>query len=246
MSVITLTAAQVLYGANDLTPFTGGVNMNGKVNMVDVTTMGMAGYHGEAPGIRKFTTNVHGISDMGAAGVNSLILPTAVGTQYAIAINPTGGVTAGDPSFFTRGVLSDDSPWGGNIGAASKFNMVTTSDTAMVGGFVAAPLLSRGALTGAAVTMAGPTVSQSLYAGLWVTGAVGTNLAVTVQSAPASNFTSPTTRLTFATVSAAGWQWLVYNGAVTGAITDGFWRVLATVGTSTFTWAASFAVFNNS
>lgn len=245
MSALVLTNAQVLYGANDISSFTGGLSASAKVALIDITTMTSGGFHVFAPGIKTFTTNVNGFSDMATTGITSQILPTAPGTRYGIGINPTGGVNPGDVSFLTRGYLADNAAFGGNIGAASKFNMTTVSDTAMVGGFVGAPLLSRGALTGTSVTMAGPTATQSLFAALWVTGAVGTNLAVLVQSAAASNFASPTTRLTFSTVSATGWQWLQYNGAVSGAVTDGFWRILATVGTSTFTYAASFAVANN-
>lgn len=241
MAAHVLTNSQVVVGSSDLTPFTGQISQAGKVNMVDTTTFGSGGYHTEAPGIKTFVTNLSGVSDMTPTGVNGLIVPTAIGTQYATYCAPQGGATAGDPVIFSRGVLADDTPWGGNIGAAAKFSMSTTSDTAMVAGLVLAPLVSRGALTGAPVTMTGPTTLQKVYAALYVTTAVGTNLAVTIQSAPASNFAAPTTQFTFATTSAVGWQWAT---PVAGAITDGFWRCLATVGTSTFIWACHVGILN--
>jgi hypothetical protein len=242
MAAHTLTNTQVVVGSNDMTPFTGQIAQTGKVNMVDITTFGSGGYQTFAPGIQTFTTNISGITDLSATGAQALVVPTAIGTQYGIYACPQGGATAGDPVVFTRGVLSDYSPEGGNIGDASKWTMGMTSDTAMVGGFVLAPLVSRGALTGTSVTMAGPTATQKVYAALFVTGAVGTNLAVTIQSAPLSNFASPTTRFTFTTTSVVGWQWAT---PVAGAITDGFWRAVATVGSSTFTWACHVGVLNN-
>jgi hypothetical protein len=121
--------------------------------------------------------------------------------------------------------------------------MSTGSDGAMVGGVLLAPLGSRGAVTGtgatgaaagASIPMVGPVTGENVFAALNVTGAVGTNLAVIVQSAAAANFAGATTRFTFATTSAVGWQFL---GPVAGPVTDGYWRATATVGTSTFTWA---------
>ena len=242
MSALVLTATQVVVGSADLTPFTGQISQHGKVSMKETTTFGSGGYYCEVPTIQQFTTNLSGFSDLSATGINSLILPTAVGIQYATYAAATGGTTAGDPVVFSRGYLSDETPYGGNVGDVAKFNMAMTSDTAMVGGFVLAPLVLRGAFTGTSVTMAGPTATQRVYAALFVTGAVGTNLAVTIESAPASNFASPTTRFTFTTVSAVGWQWAT---PVSGAITDGFWRAKCTVGSSTFTWACHVGVLNN-
>jgi len=242
MAAHVLTNSQVVLGGSDLTPFSGQISMAGKVNMVDITTFASGGFQAFAPGIETFTTSLSGISDMSATGVNTLVTTANVGTQYGLYCAPQGGATAGDTVFFTRGVLSEFTPLSGAIGDASKFSIATTSDTAMVGGSVLAPLASRGAITGSSVTMPAVTATQKVYAALFITGAVGTNLAVTIQSAPLSNFASPTTRFTFSTVSATGWQ---FATPVAGAITDTFWRAVATVGSSTFTWACHIGILNN-
>lgn len=246
MAAHVLTNAQVVLsgstGGGDLTPFSGQISMMGKVNQVDVTTFGSGGFQQFAPGLETYTHTLSGVSDMSATGVNSLVTAANLGNQYGLYCAPQGGATAGDPVIFTRGVLSEFAPFGGGIGEASKFSMGLTSDTALIDGYVLAPLASRGALTGTSVTMTGPTATQKVYAALYVTGAVGTGLTVTIQSAPLSNFASPTTRFTFTATSATGFQWAA---PVSGAITDGFWRAVATVTTSTFTWAAHIGVLDN-
>lgn len=246
MSAVVLTNSQVVYGTSDLTPFTGQIAWSTKIQMVDTTTFGSGGYHTVAPGIQTFTHNIGGIADLAAGGTTALVAPTQVGTEfgfYAVP-TPTGNVgAAGDVAFFSKGYLNADTPWGGNIGTAGRFTMTTTSNVATGGGYILAPLASRGAVAGtntvgtvagSSIAMQGPVTGQNVYASLFVTGAVGTNLAVIVQSAPAANFAAPTTRFTFSTVSAIGWQMPV---GLAGPITDGFWRCTATVGTSTFTWA---------
>jgi hypothetical protein len=243
MAAHILTNAQVVLGSSDLTPFSGQISMAGKVNQVDVTTFGSGGYQQFAPGLETYAHSLSGFSDMSATGVNSLVTMANLGTQYGLYCAPQGGATAGDPVIFTRGVLSEFAPFGGSIGEASKFSIGLNSDTALVDGYVLAPLVSRGALTGSPVTMTGPTATQKVYAALFITGAPGTGLTVTVQSAPTSGFASPTTRFTFTTTSAIGYQFAV---PVAGAITDGFWRAVATVTTSTFTWAAHIGVLDNS
>jgi hypothetical protein len=244
MSAAVLTNSQILYGQFDVTGFTGQIAWQGKVNMVDITTFGTGGFHAEAPGIQTFTHNISGISDL--AGINQQIVPSSAGTEYAFSAVPTPTANvgaAGDVAFFSKGFLNDFTPWGGNIGEAAKFSMSTVSNVAVAGGYLLAPLASRGAVAGtnavgttagSSIAMTGPVTGQNVYAALHVTGAVGTNLAVIVQSAPTANFASPTTRFTFSTVSAVGWQ---FSGPLAGPISDGFWRCTATVGTSTFTWA---------
>lgn len=245
MAQSVITNNQVIVGSFNLSGFADTANADTyTITTADVTTFGNNDYRTLIPGIKLFAVGIQGFSDFAATGTAPAFPASALGTQYAYSINPngsSGSSAAGDVSIFGRGILSAYTPFGGAVGAAARFSQVITADTTEANGVLLAPLVSRGAYTGPSVTLAGPTATQRITACLHVTGAVGTNLAVTIESAPASNFASPTTRFTFSTVSAVGWQ---FPAPVVGAITDGFWRAKATVGSSTFTWSCSVGVIN--
>lgn len=69
---------------------------------------------------------------------------------------------------------------------------------------------------------------QQAHAALFVISASGTDpsLHVAVESAPTSDFASPTTRIRFPTFGQPGTAWLTADGA----ITDEYWRVIWTLG----------------
>jgi hypothetical protein len=244
MANLTLTAAQIIVGSFDVTSFAGGVQTTpAQAVLQEVTTFASGGFRGYAVGLKNAGVNVDGFADWAVTtGIDdALLTPANLGTQYAIAISPTGGATVGDPTWFTRGKLDTFTPLSGGIGEAAKFQFSLTADTAFVGGlgYVGAPLVSRSTtFTGGPVTMTGPTASQKLYAALFVTAA-GTTLTAKVQSAPASNFAAPTDRISFSATSATGWQ---FATPVSGAITDGFWRATATIGAGSFTYAVVFGI----
>jgi hypothetical protein len=242
MAALVLTNAQIIVGSVDISGFSGNVATTPAQRFTkEITTFGSGGYRGYAVGLAAAGLDVDGFADyVQTTGINdALLTPSALGTQYATAISPTGGATVGDPTWFTRGLMNNVTLLDGELGEPAKFKFSLTADAGFLGGYVGAPLVSRSTtFTGAAVTMAGPTATQKLYGALFVTSA-GTTLAAKIQSAPLSNFASPTDRITFSSTSAAGWQWAT---PVSGAITDGFWRVTATIGAGSFTYAAVFGV----
>jgi hypothetical protein len=71
-----------------------------------------------------------------------------------------------------------------------------------------------------------------LWAALHVTAGTFTNLVVTIES-DTVGFPSPTTVLTFSTVSAVGWQFI----SVAGPITDDYFRAKVAISTGTATCA---------
>lgn len=81
---------------------------------------------------------------------------------------------------------------------------------------------------GSALSLGAVSASQSLYATLHVVTVSGTTptLDVIIQSDDGSGFASPTSRITFAQMTAAGSKW----GSAAGAITDTFFRVNYTIG----------------
>lgn len=79
-----------------------------------------------------------------------------------------------------------------------------------------------GSGNGTAFNLGAVGASQKLYAALHVVGIGAGTVVVKVQSDDASGFLSPTDRITFAGLSAAGSEWAA---PVAGAISDTWWRV---------------------
>jgi hypothetical protein len=240
MAIQVLNAAQILVGSFDCTGFTGKVTTDpAQANVVSVPTFASGGYDVNIASTQRYEVKLEGYSDFSATGINTAFVPSTLGSQTAVAICPTGGTTAGDPAFGVRGLISRIVPLQGGPDTAAAFMLDVTSDWAEYGGQVAAPLAARStALTGSALTLTGPTASQSVWASLHVTATTGTNLVVKVQSSSTVGFASPTDRITFSTMSATGWQFK----NLAGPITDGYWRVTATVGSGSFTFAALIGV----
>ena len=93
---------------------------------------------------------------------------------------------------------------------------------------------------GSASQLGAVTAAQNVYAELQVFAVSGTlpRLDLLVQSAAASNFATPHTRITFTRATGAGAQYLT----AAGPITDTYWRVSATVGGTLPSFAYAVAV----
>jgi len=128
--------------------------------------------------------------------------------------------------------LSRGAQWGELLGA--ELSAVAAKGATLIRGVIGQinpNLTATGA--GAVQNLGALPAGKTLFAGLHVFSAGGTNPSVTmsVQSAAASGFASPTTRLTLPAMNAVGSVW---GTPVKGPVgTDAFWRVnLAVSGTS--------------
>jgi hypothetical protein len=242
MAAFVLTNVNVLLDEDDWTSQTVSVRQDAQTRMARSTTMGSGGFEEFKPSLRSFTTGAACQADYATAtAIGNKLTHTALGAQKVLTLLPQGGATVGDPAFVHRGVLSKIQALTNPIGEVAGFDLTLTGDTASAFGWVGANLASRTTtgFTGAAVAQTGPTASQRLYCSLHVTAAAGTNLVVTVQSDDNAGFTTPTTRITFATMSAVGSQYLNVAGNLS---TETHWRIVATIATGTFTFGAYFAV----
>lgn len=241
MTIGAVNNAQVIIGSFDASNFTGNIaETPGSVAVYEVPAFGFGGFQRRITGIKSGMVNLDGYTDHAATGIANAL---ALGTQYGLAIGPTAQTpTYGDPVLMTTGKLTRWAPFTASTDAPAKFAAEFAVDAPFMTGKVGAPLASRttSGLTGTAVAMTGPTASQKVYGLLCVTAAAGTNLAVKIQSDDNSGFTSPTDRITFSTVSATGWQW---GTPVAGDLsTETYWRVVATIASSTFSFACFFGV----
>lgn len=241
MAAAPITAASVIVGSFDLSPFTGNISESpGSVSVKEYATFAGGGYVQRCAAIKSGNFGLSGYCDhTNSTGINSA-MADAMGTQYAVQIS-TPGTAAGDRALVGRGICNHWMPMQTDPDNLAAFEFGLATDTAFTFGKVAAPLaaVTTSGLTGTAVALTGPTATQSLYAALNITAASGTNLVVKVQSDDNSGFTSATDRITFSTASAVGWQWSSVAGNLS---TETYWRVVATVASGSFTFAVSFGV----
>jgi len=179
----------------------------GPLNVAAVPFPSMAdgGYLSNRPGLRSGEFMIDKWQDFGAGVWDDQLGLAAVGSQYAFSVTPntSGTETAGDPAWFSRGIATNYAPMSASIGDPVKGPISGVFDTVFVRGQVAHPKAARTATgTGTALTLTGPTATQSLYAALHVTAYSGiTNVVFKIQSDDNSGFTSATDRITFSTVT---------------------------------------------
>jgi hypothetical protein len=236
-----MVAPTVFVDEFSLTSLVDGVTeLNGTCNMVERKRADGGGFKHFTPGLNEFDATQTLYADPADTGWIDFS-PAARNDQRIVTATANNGATAGDFLTSHRGYFSNVMKLGGGVGELATTSFATKASDPPIIGVVGAPLVSRttAGLTGTAIPLTGPTASQSLYACLHVTAAAGTNLVVTVQSDDAIGFPSPTTRITFATMSAVGAQWLSVPGNLS---TETHWRITATIATGTFTFLAGFGV----
>lgn len=238
MAAFALTNVQLLLGSMELGPFSGGFDTSVEAAMQEANNFAALGYEVKVPGLTTASATINGHADYATGAVSQTFNGTQKGAQFAFSVLPLGSASAaGDPAIFMRGILGKMAMLTGKVGDVADFQMDLTGDTAEVDGQVAAPLLLRGALTGTAVQLGAVPAGKRLWAAIHVTGGTFTNLAPIIQS-DTVGFPSPTTVITFSTVSAAGWQF----ASVAGAITDDYFRVVTTIGSGTASYAVVFGI----
>lgn len=236
MAAFALTNVQLLLGSMEMGPFSGGFQTSVEAAMKEANNFAALGYTIVLPGLTSAMATISGHADYATGAVNQTFNGTQKGAQMAFSVLPFGSASvAGDPAIFMRGLLSKMSMLTGKVGDVADFQLELTGDSAEVDGWVGAPLATRGALVGTAVQVGATVTGDRMWAALHITGGVFTNLAVTIQS-DTVGFPSPATALTFSTVSAAGWQFI----SAPGPLTDDYFRVNATIGSGTATYAVVF------
>lgn len=246
MAIQSVIAAQIIAGTTDISSFTGAVSDTpGSYTVQEIPNFGAGGYMVRRLAIRSGTFGFDGYADHDTTGVSTLLPASILGTSLDTSVCiPTSGTTVavGDRAMFASGLVTAYSSAGAKVGAVAPFRFTQeTTGGFVAGGYCGAPLASRttSGFTGAGVNVVGPSATQRMYAVLQVTAAAGTNLAVKVQSDDNSGFTSATDRLTFSTVSAVGTQVVSLAGDLS---TETYWRVVATIASSTFSFAVYLGV----
>jgi hypothetical protein len=239
MAVLALTAATIYAHGYDLSGDTNKLSIKSSVDDLDVTTFGSGGAKARIGGLRDVEAQFDGFWQAGTGTVGEELFPDLGTANRVVTVSPTG-TEATTAYLFQAGKFSVEEF--AEVGAVAPFSlscMGSSSQGIVRGQLVKAKgTVSATGATGTVSQVGAVSASQFVYASLHVFSA-GTTITVQVQSAPASNFASPTTRATFTGITTAGGTWAT---RAAGAITDTWWRFNVSAITGTFSVAGAIGI----
>jgi hypothetical protein len=229
VSKFVLTDVTYLQDGVDLTGLTNTIGLTVEADELDATTFGGDGWRERLGGLKSGTVEASGFIDL--ATVDALLFNGAGGTAV-ISVSPTG-VDGSD------GYLMAATRFGyqhtANIGELAAWTGTASSrdQVGVVKGTVLHPVTARNSSGSGVGRQLGAVGADERLSGVLHVLAVSGDLDVIVQSDDNDDFTSPVTRLTFATASAVGGQLTQLSGPVA----DDWFRVGFTLsggGSATF------------
>jgi len=237
MGKFVIKNSKIIINQYDLSSDHNSVELSVTREEKDSTVLGAVGRNRLA-GLQSFTFSGSGYFEAstgtGAQASRSKIdtvIQPAVGTSNAeITILPQGS-SAGSKGFFSQANIFEYSP-GGSVGDILGFSFAGAGEgKAMVQGVVLSSSALTASGTGTPFQLGAVQSHQAMYAQLHVTETSGTSpgLKVTIQSDPTSGFGTPTTRISFTTItSGLASEWKSLATTVSGP----WWRTnVTTVGT---------------
>lgn len=236
MAKFSLTQCAVLIHEHEITDASASVSVDVDVDTPESTNFGSGGWREFLPGLKQVTFGVQGQADYGADLADDALFSKLALTGRAVSIIP-GGATEGNVAFSASCVVGEYSGLGGSIGDVAGFQLGALGDDVLVNGTVLHYGQETNNHDGTAFQLG--AAASGIYAALHVLSGSG-SLVVKVQSDDNAGFTTPTDRITFATVGtgtprAAEWA------SLSGAITDDYWRMTAAF-TGTRKWAVVLGV----
>lgn len=226
MASLPLTDCKVYVQGYDLSGQLNQGALQHAAEMKDETTFGATTriYKG---GLKSILASIAGFWDSSATTAPDPVLFSRVGTaDIPVVIVPAGATVGNTAYLFPCAEASYN--LGAQIGDLLEFDvsMVGSGGQAMVRGALAHAGSASGDVTGTAIQLGAVAADKYIYAALHVFSGSG-DFTVKVQSDNASNFASPTDRITFTqvgTATAVSSEWM----RTAGAITDDYWRIVAT------------------
>lgn len=226
-SATVLTHCQVLAGGVDLTGQANQVTVSPSAVMLDATTYDSGGDSEFRPGLRSIQGSVATFLNETAAGTaldvatQGIILTTTLTNSQASVGYSYSGISMS---------VADEYA----IGQLLRRNISFQGTGQSFAGSLLLPKAARTAgSSGTGAQLGAVSATQRVYGSLHVLSVTGGNVVATVVSDDNAGFTSPTTRITFATATAAGGQTV----SAAGAIADDYWRVTWTQTATTATFA---------
>lgn len=231
MSKLVLVNTRAFAAAADLTALTNKVEIDPKVDVVDVTNYASGGWKEELGSLAGGDISAMGFFESGGNGSTdpTFVDPAmyaALGQVVPWTIAPD---TAADGSlaYLTAALVSKYQPLKGDVGSAAGFEATAQSSGKIARGVIAHPPGVARTTNGVGTAYqfgGGLTSAQAVYANLHVVSIAGTaspTLTVRIESDNAVGFPSPVTVGTFTAATAVGGQSL----KIPGPFTDDWFRV---------------------
>lgn len=235
MSVFALTNATIHADGFDLSCVSNQVRFETSVAELDVTTFCSGGYRERIGGLRDASVDVSGFYE--GDGIDDAVFDTLGSAKTAMSV--TADDTEGSVAYVFRPMdVAYDIL--GAVGDAAPFSLaIRNRDSIGVarGQLIAAKqdVSSAGALSGYQVGAVGS--GAKLYVATHVFSA-GTSLSFDIESDDNAGFTSATSRASVGALTATGSTWT----AISGPVTDDYWRVNVTAATGTFSMAVAVGI----
>lgn len=220
--------AKVYLAQYDISGDLNNCKITRSADILENTAFG-ASYHTGQPGLKKAQAHIEGYTQFGTGQttVDGRLTQSFALSDVPLTVSPDGG-DLGELAYFMKS-LESTYALGGQIGELVKFqsdHMASGINEALVEGTIMEDgKTSRVTASNTVTQNIGAVASgQRLFAVLHLLAFVGTNVTFVVKSA-ATDFGTPTTRLTFTQNTAAGSELLA---PAAGPITDAFYRVFYT------------------
>lgn len=238
---LLLVNCRILVGPQELSGISNSISVQHAPEMLDDTTFqptsGGNGTRSFIPGLKTIDITGNLFWDVTYDGT----LFSRLGGSGEVASIAAVGETEGDIVHITQGVRGAYNPISGEVGT-----IITAQLDLKNRGYdlVRGQLMATGTKTttgnSTGINM-GSAANKRIFSALHITaptvaGGGGEQIVGIIQSDDNSGFSSPTTRLTHATMTAAGADW---QQASLGAVTDNWWRAQWTISGA----APSFTLF---
>lgn len=242
MGKIVLTNARIFVGPQELSGVSNSINIAHASEMLDDTTFQPTS---SGNGTRSFTPGLKTIeitANMFWDTVYDDLLFSRLGLNGEVVSVAALGEAEGDIVHITQGVRGAYNPMSGEVGALIGAQLdAKNRGYDLVRGQLMALGTKTSTSTSTGINM-GSAASKRIFSALHVTapataGGGGEQIVCTIESDDNSGFTTPTTRLTHATMTALGADW--QQASIGSGVTDDWWRAKWTISGS----SPSFAIY---
>jgi hypothetical protein len=244
MAKFTLQNVRLFVSGADLTTVNNKVELNAEVEDQESTAFVPSGpaWTEVLAGLRSTEANGEGQWEAGDPTKVDDVAFSTLGALVPWTACPAGA-NVGDLGWLTA-MRRTSYSLGDAVGEVAPWSIEGKGNWPLVRGLIAHPPGTARTTTGTGtITQLGAVAAgQNLYASLHVLSVAGTTpaITVTIQSATAVGFASPTTRLTFTSANAVGGEVLRVAGPITDQYYRASWSITGT--TPSFLFVSSFGI----
>lgn len=226
MSSLLFNDAKILIGGHDLSGQMSATALEYGADMLDETTFGATTRINKG-GIKSVVGNHQGLWDSASTTAVDPVLFARVGTaDVPVVVGPEGGAV--NALAYLLQAIHAEYTVGGEQNGLLPFTVAFEGSGGQptVRGRIMHNASATGNVTGTAIQLGAVSATQYVYGALHVFSGSG-SFDVKVQSASDQAFTTPNDRITFTNVvtgTAVASEWK----RTAGAVTDQWWRVVAT------------------